>query len=69
MERYYHWCFTDNFEWLEGFSARFGIVHVDYATQQRAVKRSGEFYSAMIRERGVTQKMWDEYCDMEYNVK
>lgn len=66
--RYYHWCFTDNFEWVEGFAARFGIVHVDYATQQRTVKRSGEFFSKMIGEGGVSQKMWDEYCDVEYRM-
>ena len=68
VERYYHWCFTDNFEWLDGNSARFGIVHVDYATQQRSVKRSGEFYSRMIAERGVTQEMQSEYCNVEYRT-
>jgi beta-glucosidase len=68
VERYYHWCFTDNFEWLEGNSARFGIVHVDYETQQRTVKRSGEFFSQMIAQRGVTQEMMDEYCSVEYRV-
>ena len=35
VERYYHWCFCDNFEWVEGCSARFGLVHVDYDTQKR----------------------------------
>lgn len=68
MERYYHWCFTDNFEWLEGFSARFGLVHVDYSTQKRTVKRSGEFFSKMIAKRGVSQEMYDEYCLVEYNL-
>lgn len=66
VKRYYHWCFTDNFEWLEGYSARFGIVHVDYSTQKRTVKRSGEFYSRMIEQRGVTQELYDEYCAVEY---
>ena len=61
VERYYHWCFTDNFEWLEGESARFGLVHVDYETQARTVKRSGEFYSEIIRNRGVTEGMYDKY--------
>lgn len=61
IQRYYHWCFCDNFEWAEGESARFGLVHVDYDTQQREVKQSGEFYSAMIREGGVTEEIYDRY--------
>jgi len=69
VERYYHWCFTDNFEWVEGNSARFGIVHVDYETQKRTVKESGEFYTKMIQESGVSQKLFDKYCSTEYNMK
>lgn len=68
VRRYYHWCFTDNFEWLEGFSGRFGLVYVDYATQERTVKKSGIFYQKMIAERGVTQEMTDEYCAAEYKT-
>jgi beta-glucosidase len=37
---YYVWSLLDNFEWAQGYSQRFGIVHVDYATQQRTPKRS-----------------------------
>lgn len=61
LERYYHWTFMDNFEWLEGESAPFGIVQCDFATQERTVKRSGEFYSKIIKNKGVTQKMVEEY--------
>ncbi len=68
VQRYYHWCFTDNFEWAEGYSARFGLVHVDYETQQRTVKKSGEFFSEMIKVCGVTQQMFDEYCDVDYKL-
>lgn len=68
FRRYYHWCFTDNFEWIEGFSARFGLVHVDYSTQQRTVKRSGEFYKKMIEQNGVNKELYDEYCDVEYKT-
>ena len=52
VQRYYHWCFCDNFEWLEGQSARFGLVHIDYDTQQRTVMESGRFYAEMIRQGG-----------------
>lgn len=68
VERYYHWCFTDNFEWLDGFSARFGLVYVDYATQERTVKKSGEFYKKIIEEKGVTPEMYREYCTAEYKT-
>ena len=57
VTRYYHWCFVDNFEWLEGFTARFGLVHFDTATHARTIKKSGEFYSRMIAEHGVTEEM------------
>ncbi|MEA5051700.1 MAG: family 1 glycosylhydrolase [Oscillospiraceae bacterium] len=70
FERYYHWCFCDNFEWLEGESARFGLVHVDYGTQLRTVKRSGRFYAGMIAAGGVTQALYDEYVKGEvYRIK
>ncbi len=61
VERYYHWCFCDNFEWLEGESARFGIVHVNYETQKRTVKKSGRFYSEIIVQGGVTEALYQEY--------
>jgi len=61
IERYYHWCFTDNFEWIEGESARFGLVHIDYDTQKRTVKESGNFYTEIIKHQGVTEKMQDQY--------
>jgi len=57
VARYYHWCFTDNFEWCEGESARFGLVHVDYETQERRIKNSGRFYMEMIKTRAVTPEM------------
>lgn len=62
FERYYHWCFCDNFEWLEGQSARFGLVHVDYATQKRTVKDSGWFYAEASAAGGVTEKIYEDYA-------
>ena len=37
---YFVWSLLDNFEWAEGFDQRFGLVHVDYATQRRTPKAS-----------------------------
>jgi beta-glucosidase len=48
---YFVWSLMDNFEWAFGYERRFGIVHVDYATQQRTVKRSGELLRDFLRER------------------
>lgn len=61
IERYYHWSFTDNFEWREGESARFGIVHLDYETQKRTIKDSGKFYSDIIKSKGVTEGNYDRF--------
>ena len=38
----------DNFEWSRGYAKRFGIVHVDYETQRRTIKRSGVWYRDLI---------------------
>lgn len=70
FERYYHWCFCDNFEWVEGNSAKFGLISVDPQTRLRSVKRSGEFYAGVIAARGVTEEMYEEYvAKQEYDVR
>ena len=45
---YFVWSLTDNFEWAEGYHARFGLVHVDYQTQQRIIKDSGRWYGQWL---------------------
>jgi beta-glucosidase len=49
---YFAWSLLDNYEWAAGFSKRFGIVHVDYATQARTLKASARYYREVIRSRG-----------------
>jgi beta-glucosidase len=53
---YFLWSFLDNFEWAWGFHKRFGIVHVDYASQVRTVKDSGLAYSSLIRGAGTSTR-------------
>jgi beta-glucosidase len=45
---YFVWTLTDNFEWAEGFSKRFGLVHVDFDTQERTPKASYHWYRDLI---------------------
>jgi beta-glucosidase len=47
---YFVWSLLDNFEWAMGYSKRFGITYVDYPTQQRTLKDSGEWYSQVIAQ-------------------
>jgi beta-glucosidase len=48
VRRYLAWSLLDNFEWSSGYSKRFGIVHVDYATQRRTLKASGAWYRDLM---------------------
>jgi beta-glucosidase len=45
---YFCWSYCDNFEWAAGLRPRFGLVHVDYATQRRTVKDSGYWFSQLL---------------------
>jgi beta-glucosidase len=45
---YFLWSLLDNFEWVDGYSKRFGVVHVDFATQKRTPKLSASFYREVI---------------------
>jgi len=49
LKGYFVWSFLDNFEWAYGYSQRFGIIHVDFNTQKRTLKRSAQMYRNIIK--------------------
>jgi beta-glucosidase len=49
---YFHWSLLDNFEWAEGYKHRFGLIYVNFETQQRTIKASGHWYREVIRSHG-----------------
>ncbi len=54
VQGYFLWSLMDNFEWGYGYSKRFGIIHVDYATQARTWKKSAGWYRGVIASHGGT---------------
>ncbi|MFZ1062292.1 MAG: GH1 family beta-glucosidase [Acidimicrobiales bacterium] len=48
LKGYFVWSLFDNFEWADGFSQRFGLVYIDYRTQERILKDSAQWYRAVI---------------------
>jgi beta-glucosidase len=50
IKGYMAWTLTDNFEWSEGYHARFGLVHTDFKTQLRTVKQSGYWFRDFLSE-------------------
>ncbi len=54
---YYIWSIMDNFEWRVGYSKRFGLVYVDYKTQERIIKKSGLWYKKVIQRNGIDEEI------------
>ena len=53
---YTHWSFMDNFEWADGYDPRFGLVYVNYQTQERTLKDSAYWYKEVIKTNG--ESLW-----------
>jgi beta-glucosidase/6-phospho-beta-glucosidase/beta-galactosidase len=45
---YFYWSLLDNFEWDKGYWLRFGLIHVDYATQARTIRKSAQVYRTYV---------------------
>lgn len=50
VDGYFAWTFTDNFEWAEGYYPRFGLVYIDFNTQERIIKSSGKWYREFLKK-------------------
>jgi beta-glucosidase len=53
LRGYFVWSLIDNFEWSWGFDRRFGVVHVDFATQRRTIKDSGRWLAGVAAANGI----------------
>jgi beta-glucosidase len=53
LKGYFGWSLLDNFEWAEGYAKRFGLTFIDFETQRRILKDSGEFYASVIAANAV----------------
>jgi len=58
---YLFWSSLDNFEWASGYSMRFGMVHVDFKTQKRTVKPSGEMFAQIAKKNALTPEILKKY--------
>ncbi len=47
LRGYFAWSLLDNFEWAEGYRVRFGLVHVDFATQERRIRDSARYWASL----------------------
>jgi beta-glucosidase len=55
VRAYFEWSLLDNFEWSHGYGMRFGLVHVDYATQVRTPRDSAHWYRDVIARNGLVE--------------
>ncbi|OHD27254.1 MAG: hypothetical protein A2086_02835 [Spirochaetes bacterium GWD1_27_9] len=61
VRKYCYWSLMDDFEWFDGYSKKFGLIDVDFNTQKRTLKRSGEFFSLLAKNNGITEEVVDKF--------
>jgi beta-glucosidase len=63
VKGYYFWSLIDNFEWTEGYNPRFrfGLIGVDFKTQERHIRPSGHLYTAICKHGGLLQDVVEQY--------
>lgn len=61
IRKYYYWSLLDNLEWNDGYFPRFGLIDVNYETQERTIRKSGYFYSEICKEKKITKEMMQRY--------
>ena len=63
IQDYFHWSLMDNFEWAEGYAPRFGLIEIDYSSQERIWRNSGRFYQDICQNRAVTHEAINTYLE------
>ncbi len=58
---YYHWSLVDNFEWVDGWSIKFGLIELDPRTQKRTLRPSGDLYGRICRANALTPDILNQY--------
>ncbi|HLH61745.1 MAG TPA: glycoside hydrolase family 1 protein [Ktedonobacteraceae bacterium] len=59
---YFHWTLVDNFEWTEGWGARFGLIELDPRTQRRAPRPSASMFGEICRANAITESIVERYA-------
>ncbi|HEX7734507.1 MAG TPA: glycoside hydrolase family 1 protein [Ktedonobacteraceae bacterium] len=59
---YLHWTLVDNFEWAEGWAARFGLIELDQHTQERVPRKSASLFGEICRANAITEEIVERYA-------
>lgn len=64
---YYHWTLVDNYEWVEGWTTRFGLFALDTLTQERTPRSSAKLFGEIARANAITEDMVEQYAPQVMN--